>query len=150
MVASVAIFDIDGLGAANTACGDDAGDNVLVVVAGGYSAARARRGLVARLEGDRFGLILPRVSRNEAVQICESARLYVGAEPVKLVAGRAGAAPEVLVTMSAGLVHLDADIVQRFEDAGAVVQTVDKALAAAKRAGRNTMRVYTPAMKAAA
>ncbi|MBX3405521.1 MAG: GGDEF domain-containing protein [Phycisphaeraceae bacterium] len=150
-VASVAIFDIDGLGAVNTACGEDAGDNILVVVAGRLQRSLGPvRGLVARLEGGRFGLVLPRVGRNEAVKICESARLYVGAEPVKLVAGRAGAAPEVRVTMSAGLVHLDADIACRFEDAGAVVQTVDKALAAAKRAGRNSMRVYTPAMKAAA
>lgn len=150
-VASVAIFDVDGLGAANKACGDYAGDNVLVVVAGRLQRSLAPvRGLVARLDGDRFGLILPRVNRSEAVKICESARLYVGAEPVKLVATRAGSLPEVHVTMSAGLVHLDTQMAQRFEDAGEVVEVAGKALAAAKRAGRNTMRVYTPAAKAAA
>lgn len=150
-VAAVALLDIDGLSALNMACGEDAGDNVLVVLAGRLERSFApARGLIARLEGGRFGVVLSKLSRSEAVKLCESARLYASADPIKLVTGRSGAPSEVRVTLSAGLVHLDGPMAQRFEDAGEVVEVAAKALGAAKRAGRNAMRVYAPATRAAA
>lgn len=150
-VLSVALFDVDGLGQINDSGGQDAGDNVLVVLAGRLERALAPgRGLLARLDGGRFGVILPRAGRLEAVKLCEGSRLFVCSQPVKLVAAKNGAQAEVTATVSVGLACVEQSTAARFNEAGDVLTVANQALQAAKRAGRNCMRVYAPAMKAAA
>lgn len=148
---TLALFDVDSLGRINDESGQEAGDNVLVVVAGRLERALAPgRGLLARLEGGRFGVILPRMGRMEAVKLCESARLFIGGESVKLVAGRSGTPPEIRVSLSVGVVCVDQPTAARFGDADVLIDVAGRALLAAKKAGRNAMRVFAPAAKAAA
>lgn len=92
---------------------------------------------------------MPKTDRFTAVRLTEAARQAITSSPVKLIAGRVGAPPELAVTASVGLAAIDGELADRFDDVNSFTKVAEKAVLAAKKAGRNTMRVYAPAAKAA-
>lgn len=147
---SVALFDLDDFEQIHRDFGADACDNILIAMAGRIARAYAgARPLVCRYSDHAFGVVLPRTDRFTAVRLTEAARQTISKSPVKLIAGRAGAPPEVIVTASVGLAAIDSELAERFSDVNALTQVAEKAVVAARKAGRNVMRVYAPAARAA-
>lgn len=147
---SVALFEIDDLERISRDYGEDAGDTVLIALAS--RIARAYGGvhpLVCRYSDRTFGVVLPRTDRFTAVRLTETARQLIAKQPVKIIAGKFGTPPELSVTTSVGLAAIDSELAERFDDPGAFTEIAEKAMLAAQRAGRNSMRVYAPAAKAA-
>lgn len=146
---AVAMFEVDGLDDVNELHGTEAGDVILIGVAGRLERAFANTGgLVARYDFCRFVALLPRMDRATAVRSSEQVRTEIAGEPVKLVAAKSGAPPTVSVTVSVGVAALDEEMIGRFDDHAALMAIVEQAVQAAKRAGKNAIRVYAPAVAA--
>ena len=127
---SLVLVDIDRFKQVNDSLGHRAGDLVLKVL-----AARLRDGfrtvdLVARIGGEEFGVILPELDAANAYQVAERVRGAIAAQPFS--SGRDGAGKLVGVTVSMGVA--DARI---NSGAHALMDAADRALYAAKQAGRN-------------
>jgi two-component system cell cycle response regulator len=129
---AVIVADLDRFKAVNDTYGHTAGDAVLI-----EAAQRLRRtvrdvDVVARYGGEEFVVILPAVDAEVGIEVAERCRLALGAEPVRLGDGTA-----VAITGSFGVAALP-------EHAGtvdALIQQADRALYAAKSAGRNSVAV---------
>ncbi len=148
---AVAIIEIDNLAQITEEISRDAGDNIMVVVAGRIDRALKTPGtLVARYADSQVAVIMPRTTRADAVRACEHARIAVAADPIKLVTAPYGAAPTVSTSVSIGLAVADASTLERFDEAGALMAIIVQAVRAAQKAGRNTIRVYAPTIPAAA
>ena len=132
------LLDLDHFKRVNDTWGHPAGDQVLVALAG-VLAGLARPGDVAgRLGGEEFALLLPRTGAAAAMRVAERLRRQLGA-----------AAPrwqqQVLrVTVSVGVAAVD----DAAEPPGQALERADRALYAAKRAGRDRA-VLAPAAAAA-
>jgi diguanylate cyclase (GGDEF)-like protein len=128
---SLVLVDIDHFKAFNDTYGHQGGDACLQRVAAtlGRSAARAGE-LVARYGGEEFVVLLPGTPRAGAVGLAETLRERVEA----LAVAHTSSATAVVVTLSAGVATACPN------DGGspaALLQAADRALYAAKRAGRN-------------
>ena len=77
---AVVLVDLNRFKEVNDTLGHHAGDELLKVVASRLSGTLAGAGTVARLGGDEFGLILPGVSRDEALGLLEKASGELGRE----------------------------------------------------------------------
>jgi diguanylate cyclase (GGDEF)-like protein len=129
------IIDIDHFKLYNDRQGHPAGDACLKQVAALISqVSQADKGLAARLGGEEFGVLLPSGSLEDAWRLAERIRAEVS---------QAGMphdhAPSRHVTVSVGVASL---VPQPGVDLISLFATADKALYAAKRAGRN--RVVGP------
>ena len=127
---SLVLVDIDRFKQVNDSLGHRAGDLVLKVL-----AARLRDGfravdLVARIGGEEFGVILPGLDVANAYQVADRVRSAIAAQPFS--AGRGPEGKLVAVTVSMGVA--DARVGSR---AHALMDAADRALYAAKQAGRN-------------
>jgi diguanylate cyclase (GGDEF)-like protein len=71
---AVVLIDLNRFKEVNDTLGHHAGDELLRVVAARLSGALGAGGTVARLGGDEFGLILPALSREEALDLLARAR----------------------------------------------------------------------------
>jgi diguanylate cyclase len=125
--ACIGAFDIDHFKVINDTFGHAAGDAVLRIV--GHTLAKALEGkaFVARYGGEEFAAVFAGVTPEQA--------LVVARELCATVEGLAFHASQkpVKVTMSGGLTRFGAD-----ERAATAFDRADRALYAAKRAGRNT------------
>jgi len=132
---ALALFDIDFLGAINERRSREAGDAVVAALGATVRSALAgARGHAFRDDEGRFALVMPRTDRLTAMRIAESVRRHFGSAPVETPRG------PVEATVSVGLAWADAGSITRYKDAGELMQAALRALDAAKRAGRNTMR----------
>ncbi len=128
-------LDLDHFSVINEAAGQTAGDDVLCYVAQLLQAQVGHSGWVARLGGDKYGVLLPGCSPAHAAVVAEQLRQAVQAwEPI--YQGRSFS-----LGVSIGLVVLDA----RVHSAAAVLQAADMACYRAKRAGRNRVEQHAPA-----
>ena len=133
-------LDLDHFAVINNTAGQAAGDDVLCYVAQLLQAQVGQSGWVARLGGDKYGVLLPGCSTAHAAAVAEQLRLAVQAwEPI--YQGRSFA-----LGMSIGMVVLDAQV----QDAAAVLHAADMACYHAKRTGRNRVQVHVPAASGAA
>ena len=124
----LAIFDLDHLDAINTVIGSDAGDQVLLTFASISRRVVHEHGLLGRLEGDTFGLLLPNTTRERAEPICRRLLAAFASE------GLAYEGRTIAVTASAGLALLE-------ENIETSVRAARSALVLAKNGGRACLRL---------
>ena len=119
------LVDLDNFGAVNKSNGHAAGDGVLVSVVTRLAEAVGERGLVGRLGGDEFGVL---VTHPDPVQLA-------GRIVDELGRKRDGIAP-VPASVGVALVPRDGS------DADTLMRAVDVALRVAKRSGSAQVSVY--------
>ncbi|HYH20749.1 MAG TPA: sensor domain-containing diguanylate cyclase [Azospirillum sp.] len=130
---SVLMIDLDHFKRVNDTHGHEVGDAVLKAFARLSRAALRPQDLVARFGGEEFAVLLPETDRNGALAIAE--RLRAEAEGLR----GDGVPPEVGVTVSIGVSEIDK--AERTPDLA--LSRADRALYAAKRAGRNRVVDFT-------
>ncbi len=137
---AVMFVDLDHFKEINDSLGHDAGDALLVQVAQRLRQCTPPGGVVARMGGDEFTLMLP------AAPIEPEAR-RVGEALLKALADAFDVAGErvyVSASVGASLAPRDGQEIE------ALFKHADLALYDAKGAGRNRMRLFTPALHEAA
>ena len=137
-IVAIAILDVDHFKAINDRGGHAVGDRVLVSIAERLEATVRRSDAVARWGGEEFCILLTDVRSDDALRSqLERVRTAFSREPLVLPDGQA-----LAVTCSIGgarttaLASLDTLLVE-----------ADDALYAAKRAGRNRVRIATDAVE---
>jgi two-component system cell cycle response regulator len=130
---SLAMLDIDHFKLVNDTWGHPVGDRVLVAVARSLLHSVRSYDFVARIGGEEFTILLPGTSLADGKHIVERicADLRTGA-PVVI------GAQSILVTCSAGVSGLSPSI----KTADELVASADRALYAAKTAGRNRVVAF--------
>ena len=124
---AVILLDVDDLKTINDSRGHAAGDSALRIVADALRKAVRLGDYVARLGGDEFAVLLPRTGEAQAGRI---------AERVRATLQQAGSLAGHCVTLSAGVADVQrADPVA--SRAELLLERADRALYAAKRAGRD-------------
>ncbi|MDE2431589.1 MAG: EAL domain-containing protein [Burkholderiales bacterium] len=129
-------LDLDNFKTINDTLGHGVGDQLLRVVAKRLKSCVRDGDLLARLGGDEFALLsLLNMSREEAQAL--ASRLVASlSEPIQLD----GVLVEVSTSVGVALAPQDG------QDPQALLQCADLALYAAKAAGRNTHRFFSPEM----
>ncbi|MEA3096735.1 GGDEF domain-containing protein [Caballeronia mineralivorans] len=129
---AVALIDLDRFKSINDCYGHSAGDAVLKDFADASRNVVRRSDLVGRIGGEEFLVVLPGASADDASDVVERLRREVSDRRVRTDAGAL-----VGYSFSAGVCELSAA-----DDSGAALRRADSALYAAKRAGRNCVRVF--------
>ena len=133
---SVAMMDLDNFKQINDTYGHAAGDRALCTVAETLQARLRASDLVGRIGGEEFLILLADTDLEGATQLTDGLRAAVENPACAHTAGLA--AP---LTISAGVaVAAPGD-----DDLEALIQRADKALYAAKQAGRNRVTAFAPA-----
>jgi diguanylate cyclase (GGDEF)-like protein/PAS domain S-box-containing protein len=130
---AVVFLDLDGFKQINDLYGHDAGDALLVDLAGRLRQHLRSSDLIARLGGDEFLVVLEEVQDIAPVEVVAK-KLLAEAERPYAISGHAAT-----VTASIGISVCPDDAV----DAGALMKHADTAMYAAKQAGKNTYRFYS-------
>lgn len=125
---ALVMIDLDHFKRVNDRHGHPAGDSVLREVARRLNASVRTVDRVARLGGEEFGLILMQTDADGGFDVANRVCANVRAEPVKI-----SNALTLPVTVSAGV----AELPRVTRTAAALVAAADKALYAAKSAGRD-------------
>lgn len=126
------LIDADHFKIFNDTFGHQPGDQALMAIAGCIKSAASRAGdCAARYGGEEFAVLLPGVSAQDALAVAEKIRLRVEQLPDL---------PAVL-TVSIGIASVIPITTMEWTD---LVEAADKALYAAKAAGRNQSMMATP------
>ncbi|MBL8470559.1 MAG: diguanylate cyclase [Rhodocyclaceae bacterium] len=126
--------DLDHFKEVNDQYGHAAGDKVLIEAARRLSAAVRESDLVARLGGDEFVVILSQIDgRHEAEEVALRIRVAME-QKFQLDGGSAYLSASIGVALSP----------EHGADAETLIRNADAALYGAKRADRNTYRVFEP------
>ncbi len=129
--AALVMVDIDHFKKVNDTYGHEIGDAVLIAVGQSLAGERRTTDFVARLGGEELALILPQTDVPGAVELAERLRAGVEGLRVRTAAG------EIRVTASFGVaLHL-----ARSGSAARLYERADRALYAAKHAGRNRVEL---------
>ena len=136
---SVLFLDTDYFKQFNDTYGHQMGDEVLIALAEVMLEVIGHKGLVARYGGEEFTVVLPNTDKRMAATIAERTRQAI--EKMAVVSGQG----DVLhITASIGVSTFDGEF---FERAEMLVKAADQGVYAAKNAGRNCVRIFTPAVK---
>ncbi|MBW2524638.1 MAG: sensor domain-containing diguanylate cyclase [Deltaproteobacteria bacterium] len=127
---SVGMVDIDRFKQVNDEFGHAVGDEVLRAVSERIAGTLRAGDGVVRYGGEEFLLILPEADRDASARIADRARLAVCAEPI------IAADTPISVTISAGVAQR-----RPGEPRDDVIERADRAMYAAKRAGRNRVEL---------
>lgn len=126
------LIDADHFKQFNDTFGHQAGDHALRAIADCIQQSATRAGdCAARYGGEEFAVLLPGISASEALVVAERIRLRVFALPAELDA----------LTVSIGVASMTPIVTMNHSD---LVEAADKALYAAKDAGRNQSEIATP------
>jgi diguanylate cyclase (GGDEF)-like protein len=125
---ALVIIDLDRFKAINDTHGHPAGDAVLREAARRIAGAIRTVDRAARIGGEEFALVLVQSSRSAALDVARRAVAAIGQEPIRTSDGYS-----LTVTASAGVAELPSDA----KNADDLIVAADKALYAAKAAGRN-------------
>jgi diguanylate cyclase (GGDEF)-like protein len=132
---SLLLLDVDQLKAVNDKHGAPAGDQVLQSLGKLLNSVARPQDLAARYGGEALCLVLPGTSKSLAATIAESVRRAIAAKPVPLPK------TAVSITVSIGVATLEPN--GPFREVGHLLKAVELALYAAKKSGRNCVRVFT-------
>lgn len=127
------MLDLDNFKSLNDRFGHAAGDQALCVFTKAAQGALREPDILARLGGEEFAVTLPATDLAGAIQAAERVRFAVGDAELPAVCG------DFALTVSIGVVMVDVD-----EDINAALARADRALYAAKAAGRNRVMVGDP------
>ncbi|HEY8608598.1 MAG TPA: EAL domain-containing protein [Noviherbaspirillum sp.] len=133
-------IDLDRFKEVNDLLGHDAGDELLRQAAGRIRDCVRKSDMAARLGGDEFTVILTALETPAQVSRIAQKILHALALPF-LLDGK-----EVTISASIGITLFPADAAET----GHLVRNADQAMYAAKQAGRNQFRFFTPSMQEAA
>ena len=134
---SVLMVDIDHFKSFNDAAGHRAGDGVLRQVAALMKGMIRKVDTIGRYGGEEFLLILPQVTKVEAIEVAEKLRRAIAANPFE----PARSASKITVSVGVANLPVDATVQEK------LVDCADAALYASKRAGRNQATPYAPGME---
>lgn len=126
---TVLLVDLDGFKEANDRHGHLAGDRILRQAANIIAQTIRGVDLVGRYGGDEFLVIMPRTPIDDATRVAERIRVAVR----EASAGEGSASLESGLSVSIGVASLD----RTAPTVEALVDSADRALYQAKRAGRN-------------
>jgi diguanylate cyclase (GGDEF)-like protein len=135
---AVGILDIDHFKAVNDTHGHLAGDAVLAAVAAATRALLRDYDLVGRVGGEEFAFVLPHTPPGEAAEVAQRLRAAIPRIPIPRP--DPGTTVPSGVTVSIGVAAAD----QPRGDLAAYLALADRALYAAKRQGRDRVRVVRP------
>jgi len=136
---SMLMIDIDHFKRLNDTAGHSAGDEVLRGVCELLRQNVRKVDTLARYGGEEFVVLLPRASRQEAVEVGEKLRKAVAEAPIE----HGKAQPSGHVTISVGVATFPADSA----DQAGFIDCADAALYASKRGGRNLVSAFEPGME---
>nr|WP_246324005.1 bifunctional diguanylate cyclase/phosphodiesterase [Petropleomorpha daqingensis] len=130
------MLDLDGFKPVNDIAGHDAGDDLLVQVAGRLRATVRDRDLISRLGGDEFA-VLVRAGIEEAAALGE--RIVADLREMRPTAAAGGHADELVFDVSAsiGVAQIDPA-----DEVTTTLRQADLALRAAKAAGKSRVRLH--------
>lgn len=131
---SILLLDIDHFKNVNDEYGHPTGDEVLRRLAEQVQGMLRGSDLFGRWGGEEFIVLLPGTDLDRAVEAGERLRLALAGLTFKADAGR-----RFCITVSIGVAHLEPG-----ETAASLTERADKALYAAKHAGRNRVLPYEP------
>ena len=137
---AVMVVDLDRFKSVNDRWGHAAGDTVLVEVAERLGLSLRSGDLLARIGGEEFLAALPATGLSEARNVAERLCHAVEAAPVLLPCGT-----RIAVTVSIGLAIGRAPKTEAEDPVRDTVDRADRALLAAKSAGRNQVTISRPA-----
>lgn len=137
----VIFMDADRFKSVNDTHGHAAGDAVLVELARRVTEAVGSQGRAYRYGGEEFAVILPGLGVDGGSVIGENIRAAVEAAPFDL-AHVEDAPDELPVTVSVGVSAMDAADPARVRSAEKLVLEADEAVYAAKKGGRNRVKVF--------
>jgi diguanylate cyclase (GGDEF)-like protein len=121
--------DLDHFKNVNDSLGHDAGDQLLVAIAGRLHSAVRPGDVACRLGGDEFVVLMPAVSEDDAAAVADRIAAELG-RPMRLTDGS-----EFFASLSIGLRTTD----QLNADPETLLQDADTAMYQAKAAGRGRM-----------
>ena len=130
---ALVFIDLDGFKEVNDVYGHDAGDALLIQLAGRLRANLRASDLVARLGGDEFVVVVEEVQESGPIETVAKKLLAEVVRPYALTSN------EVTVTASIGISIFPDDAA----DAPALLKYADTAMYAAKQSGKNTWRFYS-------
>jgi diguanylate cyclase (GGDEF)-like protein len=136
---ALVMLDLDHFKELNDAAGHVAGDAVLRQVAEVLKTQVRRVDVVARYGGEEFCLVLPQVSKKDAMEVAEKLRRSLSEQTF------AHATPGG-ITASGGVAHLPTDA----STLETLLEAADAALYASKRQGRNRITAFEPDLDKAA
>ncbi len=128
---SIIMADIDNLKPINDTFGHRAGDMAIKQISRRISACIRQIDAAARYGGDEFAIILPNTSLSDAVVVAERMVALVSGTPM------VWEEQEIALSVSVGVGQYGSEACP--DD---VTKATDKALYAAKQAGKNTVRVF--------
>ncbi|MGX5173085.1 GGDEF domain-containing protein [Aliikangiella sp. IMCC44653] len=132
---SLLLIDVDHFKSINDRYGHLFGDDCLIYIAQAiHGIAKRKTDLIARFGGEEFAVLLSNTSQKEAEQLAESIRLEIQENPFKQ--------GETLLnaTVSIGVACI---LPNSSISSNQLIDNADKALYAAKNAGRNQVKVYS-------
>ncbi|HEY6805515.1 MAG TPA: tetratricopeptide repeat-containing diguanylate cyclase [Pyrinomonadaceae bacterium] len=132
---SLIIFDLDHFKRVNDTFGHVAGDRVLVAISHFVQRTVRKCDIIGRYGGEEFALLLPETSEDKARAMFERIRGSIEEMKIELDEGTTS------VTISAGIAEVDHR--SRRDTLEQLLDRADKALYAAKAAGRNQVKVYS-------
>lgn len=122
------LLDFDHFKRVNDSAGHPQGDRVLSIVAEYLSCTIIDVGHIARIGGEEFAVLCPRLGADAGLRLAETLRAGVAALPLP------AAVPLDRITISIGVALFDGD---RCHDLGSWMRAADAALYSAKSFGRN-------------
>ncbi|MEQ8663337.1 MAG: EAL domain-containing protein [Gammaproteobacteria bacterium] len=129
---ALAVLDIDQFKLVNDSCGHDAGDELLRQIAGLLKATVRKRDTLARIGGDKFGILIEDCSARAAEHAVEQVRSAIESTTFE-VQGHS-----FRLSASVGIVPIDAGC----ENATGALSMADTACCAAKDSGRNRIHTF--------